>query len=70
MHVLASPCQPKDRPRLEGVLFGLLLGPIGVVAEGTMATVKRNASATDEEEEDDDEIGRRVAEQFQPPPRK
>jgi hypothetical protein len=62
----------KGRSRLEGMLFGFVLGPFGVIAEGTLPTLKPKPSATNAEEEDDgwEDIERRIAEQYQPQPRK
>ena len=60
----------KGRSGLEGFLFGLILGPIGVAAVGTMPTLERTAPAAEEGEEEGDEIGRRIAERFQPRPPK
>jgi hypothetical protein len=55
----------KGRSRLEGFLFGLILGPIGVVAVGTLPTLERTAPAAEEEEHEGEEIARRIAERFQ-----
>ncbi len=62
----------KGRSRLEGALFGFVLGPFGVVAEGTLPILKRKLPATNADEEDDgwDDIDRRITEQYQPQPRK
>jgi hypothetical protein len=58
----------KGRSGLEGFLFGLILGPIGIVAIGTMPTLERTVIAIEEEEGED--IGHRIAEQYQPRPQK
>jgi hypothetical protein len=62
----------KGRSRLEGMLFGFVLGPFGVVAEGTLPTLKPKLSTTNDEEDDEwgKEIARRIAEQYQPQPGK
>ena len=61
----------KCRSGLEGFLFGAVLGPIGVVAVGTLPTIKKSPSAAEEDDEQqEDNIGQRIAEQYQSRPRK
>jgi hypothetical protein len=52
----------KGRSGLEGFLFGLILGPIGVVAVGTLPTVERmpavrSALLDDDEDKVRDQLG-------------
>jgi hypothetical protein len=60
----------KGRSGLEGFLFGLILGPIGVAAVGTLPTLERTTLAAEEADDEGDEIGRRISERFQARPPK
>jgi hypothetical protein len=60
----------KGRSRVEGFVFGLFLGPIGVVAVGTMPTLGRTTPMAEIVDEEGEEIDRRIAERFQPRPPK
>jgi hypothetical protein len=64
----------KGRPTEEGLVLGLIAGPFGwlIVAMLPAGPVSKADSTTvvDEVQEEGDEIGRRIAERFQPRPPK
>ena len=66
----AYAARQKGRSGLKGFLFGLILGPIGVVAVGTLPPLERTTLAAEEGDDEGEGIGRRIAERFQARPPK
>jgi hypothetical protein len=52
----------KGRPVLEGLLVGLILGPIGVAAFRTLLTLEQTTLAAEDVESEGEEIGHPIAE--------